>query len=438
MKKSIPCLLFLCSFLFQKLAAQQNEKIFILPEDFRAIQDHHLAPLLLWLGDSRIVASSEIDHGKNEPLYFRNSLIKLLVKKKMIDVVALESGVIESKILYDYVLNRSQKEINATLADGLSWHFHVIPQNEELIGWLKEYNADKNNTHKVKLYGFDIPGSPGNPGVKRKMNTSLLFALEYLQKVDMAAHRDFHRRLSPFSDYLHVDFNNRLSQEKQYSQLKDVERQQLNMFVMDLIRHLEVNELQYCKKISVDEFDWAYRAALSSRQVLDWLGYIPVSYIPPHDVKVLNDSKPFIDLFHYRDRAMFDNVEWILKREPLSRIFIFASTNHLLKVPVEMLTDSTHYSKEVLGNYLALRYGGDYKLIANIVPNPGSKEPYVGNFFIDKSHPHYYQPVFSGKTEPTNTLKTFFQSDKKRLNLNKAADVILFDTSQSDIPFRGN
>jgi erythromycin esterase len=437
MKKRLTFVL-MC-FFFLRLNGQSNEKLTALPDDFKILQDRHLEPLLPLLGNARIIGTSEADHGKNEPLYFRNSLIKLLVKRKMIDVVALESGVIESKVLHDYVFNLNNESINSVLESGFSWHFHVIPQNEELIRWLRDYNADNNNSHKVKFYGFDVPGSPGNASVKRRMNTSLLFALGYLLKVDPATHHTFHSKLSPFLDYLHIDFNNRSSQEKQYSQLQEDKRQQLNTIVQELIKHFKVNELRYCSRLSIDEFDWAYRAALSSQQVLGWLEYIPVSYVPPQDAKELNDSKLFKDIFHYRDRAMFDNLEWIMKREPGSRIFLFASTNHLVKEPVKVLTDSSSYNKEVLGNYLALRYGGDYKLIGNIISNADVKGAYVENLFIDKTHSHYYKPVNPEKRVMAgNTSELSFRTKKEQLDLYRAVDVILFDNSQSDITFRGN
>jgi erythromycin esterase len=436
--KHLVLFLVICLFSLQELNGQGNGELTGLPDDLKILQDQHLEPLLPLLGNARIIATSEIDHGKNEPLYFRNSLIKLLVKRKLIDVVAIESGTLESKVLYDYVLNLNHENINAILENGFSWHFHVIPQNEELIRWLRDYNADKNNSHKVKLYGFDVPGSPGNAAVKRRMNTSLLFVLEYLSKVDTATQHSFRRELFPFLDYLHIDFNNRLSRDKQYSQLQERERQRLDSIVQELIKHFKVNELQYCKKLSVDEFDWAYRAALNSRQILGWLGHIPVSYVPPQNEQEFSDSRLFRDLFHYRDRAMFDNVEWILKREPKSRIFLFASTNHLVKEPLEVLSDSASYHKKVLGNYLALRYGEDYKLIGNIIPNPDVKEAYVENSFIDKTHSHYYTPVEPQEKLKAYTFKSFFQTKKQRLDLYRAVDVILFDRVQSDITFRGS
>src|SRR5688572_30786031 len=80
--------------------AQQTRKTEIVAlSDSREIDEKQLEPILRWIKDAKIVGISEATHGKNEPLDFRNSLIKVLVKRKLIDVVAIESGSVESKVL---------------------------------------------------------------------------------------------------------------------------------------------------------------------------------------------------------------------------------------------------------------------------------------------------------------------------------------------------
>jgi hypothetical protein len=102
-------------------------------------------------------------------------------------------------------------------------------------------------------------------------------------------------------------------------------------------------------------------------------------------------------------------------------------------------TDSSSYNKEVLGNYLALRYGGDYKLVGNIIPNADMKGAYVENLFVDKTHSHYYKPLKpEEQVMAGNASELFFRTKKEQLDLYRAIDVILFDNSQSDITFRGN
>jgi erythromycin esterase-like protein len=56
------------------------------------ISETDLDLLLNEAGAAKIIALSEATHGKNEPLNFRNALVKALVTRKLINVIALESG----------------------------------------------------------------------------------------------------------------------------------------------------------------------------------------------------------------------------------------------------------------------------------------------------------------------------------------------------------
>jgi len=55
------------------------------------------------IGNSRIVAVSEAVHAARQPLEFRNRLIKYLVEEMGFTAIALESGVVEGRLLNDYV-----------------------------------------------------------------------------------------------------------------------------------------------------------------------------------------------------------------------------------------------------------------------------------------------------------------------------------------------
>jgi hypothetical protein len=400
--------------------------------------DKDLDLLLRQAETAKIIALSEATHGKNEPLNFRNSLIKALVLRKLIDVVALESGTIEGKVLHDYVNNSSDaSDINQVLKQGFSWSFYVIPQNEELVRWLRAYNADKTNPHKVKLYGFDMPGSPGNPNVIRKMTTAVEYALGYLQQVDKSSYGYFKQRIEPFLPFLNINFDSPSSKETQFSQLQEEERLKLMGTCEELVKHFQMREVDYSRKSSKEDFEWGLLAAINGQQIFNWLSYIPIGYVPPSENKILVNSDIFHSIFNYRDRAMFDNLNWISSREPSSRIFVFASTNHLLKTPI-VLTDKKSMvgQKRVLGNYLDLKYGKSYFLISNIVANNSEGLNSIENTLLSKHYDHYYAPISYFQADANAWQNYYYQTADTRVDLFRSTDLVLFDKQQTNIKFR--
>ena len=151
------------------------------------------------LGDAQYIGLSEASHYFHEPLDFRNSFIKYMVENKLIDVIGIEAAILESRELYDYV-NGNTGNIDSVLHYGFSYGFNRLPQNREIIEWLRNYNMDSANYHKVKLYGFDISGAQGLSN--REMNYSILEALKFLKNVDEDAWAYFHNSFDPFLDIL--------------------------------------------------------------------------------------------------------------------------------------------------------------------------------------------------------------------------------------------
>jgi erythromycin esterase len=92
-------------------------------------------------------------------LEFRNQVLRYLVQEKGFTAIALESGLVESRKVYDYVRGGAG-ELASVLAEGISWTFDRLPQNATLVSWLKDYNSDPQHTCTVNFYGFDVPGSP--------------------------------------------------------------------------------------------------------------------------------------------------------------------------------------------------------------------------------------------------------------------------------------
>ena len=118
------------------------------------------AALRRMIGSARIVALSEAVHDGAEPLAFRNQLLKLLVEDLGFTAIAIESGFTEGQGVHDYVLGGAG-DLKTVMQKGFSWTFDRLPQNEALVRWLREYNADPRHTRKVNFYGYDVPRKSG-------------------------------------------------------------------------------------------------------------------------------------------------------------------------------------------------------------------------------------------------------------------------------------
>jgi erythromycin esterase len=331
-----------------------------------------LDPLLRMIGDAPLVATSEAVHMGAEPLEFRNRLFQYLVEKKGFTAIALESGIVEGRYLHDYVLGRTN-DLNAALANGLTWNFDRLPQNAALLRWVREYNADPRHTRKLTVYGFDVPAN--NPQAKRGANTELMEALKYLQRVDAAAATAIQARGSALIGKLRFDMGG-AADAPGYDRLSVTERDTLTAVISDLVVLLERKEAAYTAASSQEDYQWGYRAALAARQKDNCQRQLP----PPdwqlarsgHDA---NDES--VRLFvgatnDTRDRAQADNLDWIVKREGANgKVLIFASRYHLSAMPVTTRWGSgataARNEQQVAGTYLRRRFGARYVNIGNLI-----------------------------------------------------------------------
>lgn len=109
------------------------------------------------VGDARVVAFGEPFHGGHEPLAMRNRLIRYAVSRLGFTAVALETDLTASKRLYDHVSGKTT-ETDAALKAAFSYGFGSLPENLELIQWLRTWNAAQPPARQVHLYGIDLTG----------------------------------------------------------------------------------------------------------------------------------------------------------------------------------------------------------------------------------------------------------------------------------------
>jgi erythromycin esterase len=297
--------------------------------------------------------------------------------------IAMESGIVESRVLNDYV-TQGKGEIDAVLKQGLSNGFDTFRQNGELLRWIREHNARlPANADKVQVFGLDVPGSPGNFDAARGPDTALLTALEYLRAVDPQTADQLQRRVEAFLPVL-KDING-------YGDVKQAERDALTATIADLVSLMERRQFAYIAKSSKDDYDWAERAASGARQTDSWFRQMPLGW-------KLEDGLEWTRYaMQVRDRTMADNLDWVRGRlGPRGRVLVFAASGHLASTVVQVPTQPMR-EMIPLGSYIKDRYGSDFINILNLVVN--------GEIVYCSANPRRLMPL---KPPPASAIENLF------------------------------
>ncbi len=302
-------------------------------------------------------------------MLFRTRVLDYLVDELGFTAIAIESGIVEGRVIHDYVRG-GDGELEEVLAEGLSWTFDDLPQNESLVRWLRDYNADSTSGRMVNFYGFDVPGSPGNPQAARGLRVALDEALNYLGDVDAESLTSFRDRLEDLLPS--IQFPPYTMDGPGYHLLSQSERDGVTAAIADLVALLERRQADYMTASSPSEYQWGYRAAIGARQVDAWLRLIPVGW-------ERGDDGRFLGRMNVRDRGQADNLDWIVRQEgPSGKILVFASRFHGSASSVIGL-GGMEGTSEVMGTYLRRRYGERLLTIGNL---RGPAEIGCGDFWL--------------------------------------------------------
>ncbi len=258
------------------------------------------------IGDARVIALGEADHGVHEYLAYRNRLAKYLVEHHGVTAILVESGFTEATAVEDYVTGTSTGTSTATsrqVAPAVfSWAMPLaLRANIELVEWLRAHNAKA--ARKVHVYGIDLPG--GRNGVFTDSRRAADAALAYLAQHDRAAHARLQPRLAPLLAKFH---------SAGYLDLSDAQRATLTTAIADLLAAFE-------EPRDTREFRIARQHAAMAA-VLD-------TYFRQTRERSSKQELADPSLDGIRDAAMAANVMWALDQEgPNSRVFLFTHNGH--------------------------------------------------------------------------------------------------------------
>jgi erythromycin esterase len=328
-----------------------------------------LLPLERMVGNATIVALSEGVHGAAEPLEFRNRVFQYLVEHCGFTAIAIESGIVESRVVHDFVRGASG-ELDGVVSEGITWGMDRLPQNRALVRWLKEYNADSSR-RKVNFYGFDIAGSPASAQPRSGPDIALRAVLDFLDGVDVSASETFRLRLQPAMRSMQFSLR-RTADTPGYARLSWAERDALTAAIADLIGTLERKQSEYVAASSAHDYKWAYRAAIAGRQVDTWLRQVPIGWAATDPRNAAQEALPrFLSAASdLRDHAQADNLEWIVHEEGLAgKVLVFASRYHLsgARLKASWSPDTREWEQDVAGCHLRRRFGERLVTIGNLI-----------------------------------------------------------------------
>jgi erythromycin esterase len=303
-----------------------------------------LAPVI---GQARVVALGEPAHGAHEPLAFRNRLFRYLVEELGFTAIAIESALPESRRIQDFVAGGAG-DARKLAQENLSWGFGAFRENDELILWMRAYNANPAHHRKIRFYGMDL--RLGGPTGTTPTPAPIETALSYLARVDSASSRRLRSRLRPLIARLPGTPASSFSQ----SQLDA-----MTAAIDDLIALLERERPAFVAATTQADYQWALRTAISARQG-DRLFRIDTPDLPGGGI-----APAAWRAVNARDAAMAENVHWALAQEgPDGRMLVFAHNAHVQNaLTVGGIWDVFERPANAMGMYLRSTLGNDLVII---------------------------------------------------------------------------
>jgi erythromycin esterase len=294
-----------------------------------------LRPLTELIGDARVVCLGESRHDAHEHFRFKHRLLEFLVEEMDFTLFAMEESMPCAERINEYVL-RGTGDPEALL-DGMgAWFIWDTEEVLALVKWMRNHNQNPATKKKVRFHGIDISGP----------KKGLVNVLGYLEKVDpegAALFRGEPDVLALFSDVMWPQT------VENYGRLSPEDLNALASRYAGLLARFEGRRTEYVSRSSPEEYEWLRRQALVTSQA--------------NDMFTTFHRGTFAQAGDIRERAMADNIRWILKRAGEGeRLVVWAHNFHVTRCaadlympqrpPVKGATSAVAYLSEELGDDL--------------------------------------------------------------------------------------
>ena len=286
-----------------------------------------------FLGDvvagKRIVAFGESAHYMHEWNRWRARLFKYLALNHGFDTFVLESGLVEGRAVHDYVAGA---DIDwDTVVSSVTNAWGVWAELNEMIRWMRDYNANPGRDRELRFYCMDGTGNWSH-------------ATRAWRAV-----RDFARRVD---EDLAVDLARDLEagvKSATFETRAQIERDTWHALIANaslVVSRIEQSRLDYVAASSQVDYEWALRSAQILHDVLVNLAQVELDF-----------NLGFRHFWNVRDVSMAQSLQWILGRVgPGAKLVVAAHNTHLQQTPVRVQRATS------MGSYLANRIGRDQVL----------------------------------------------------------------------------
>lgn len=305
-----------------------------LPDAVRRSSLDDPAVLTEIVGDARVVAIGENNHGIAEFGALRARLVGHLVRELGFGVVALESGFAESAVVDAWLRSRGPEpaDLEGLARDGFTFRAGDATETRTLLRDLRDHNRSGG---AVRFVGLDLPGSAGSP------EPALRAVGEHVARCAPDAIALVEAALEATRPY--ASANNGAAPQR-YAQLDSVTRDHATATLARLQQRVEA--LGPAREHRV-----ARHHARGALRLDEQLREFAVLFAPDPPQRVVSS----------RDVYMAETVR--LVRELAGdeeRVVVLAHNGHLQRVPFAFLPGVTALST---GTYLADELGQDYVVI---------------------------------------------------------------------------
>lgn len=283
-----------------------------------------LAPVGDVLADTRVVGLGEATHGTREFFRLKHRLVRYLVEEHEFRLFGLEANFAETLALDDYVVHGEGDPL-----DALSGIYFWTWDTEEvlaLVEWLREFNEGRDESDCVRFYGFDAQYTAGPVAALR----------EYLKRADPKLLASVANDLTTADDDGEPAHQN--DDETRATRLDAADR--VVETLEDCLRDRESDHVA-----ATDRRTW--RLACQHLRTL----------AQARDRKRAQHEDDLEQAMTVRDRAMAENIEWILDHEEADRIVLWAHNMHVNRDENRI---SEGVSAPLMGHHLAERYDERY------------------------------------------------------------------------------
>jgi erythromycin esterase-like protein len=300
----------------------------------------------------KLLGLGEALHGGEDILMLRNLLFSRLVEKHGYTAIAIESSFPRARAVNEYVSGRGPSSYDALREAGFSHGFGRLEANQELVEWMRAYNADAAHSIKLRFYGFDSPTEMMYSDSPRQI---LFFVLDFLASIDSAGGEEQCRRIDQLLGQDSDWENPAAMMDPTKSIGLSPAATALRIETEDLIAELQVRRPELATKSGEDRHLEAMQYAKLARWLLNYHATLARKSDP---------GKRIVQCLGLRDAMMADNLAYAVSQERCrGKVLAFAHNSHLQHTKAEWQLGSNALAWWPAGAHLSVIFGRSYAVI---------------------------------------------------------------------------